>query len=315
MKLNFLFILFIGIVNSAFAQENISADEFGKLNIATVMPTELEGFTAGHLKKIETKMLSLLNQSGISSLGIDNGVVMYPVISIFNEQTINPGLQTMIVIDGELSLFIKQADDKLIFSTMTKRVKGSGRTRDQAINNLISLLPTRSDEYGDFIIKAKTKIIDYYNKRCDMLITKADQLSKANKHDQAISMLFSIPAETDCYKKARDKSLEVYRNYQNYSCTQMVSQAKAKLAANQYEEGFALLSRVDPSSNCAKEVERLYTRHGNEVDANVKRYWNFWEKINLNKIEAEKYRWKAMSELAVLFVTNNARSYDYIRVK
>ncbi len=307
--------LFITFVNGTFAQDDTSTDEFGKLNIATVMPSELEGFTAGHLKKIETKILSLLNQSGISSRGVDNGVILYPVISIFNEQTINPGLQTMTVIDGELSLFIKQADDKLVFSTITKRVKGSGRTRDQAINNLISLLPTKSDEYGDFIIKAKTKIIDYYNKRCDMLIAKADQLSKANKHDQAISMLFSIPAETDCYRKAWEKSLEIYRNYQNYTCAQLVSQAKAKLSANQYEEGFALLSKVDPSSNCAKEVEALYKQHGNEVDANVKRYWDFWEKIYLNKIEAEKYRWKAMSELAVLYVTNNARSYDYIRVK
>ncbi|PLK42438.1 hypothetical protein C0V77_20705 [Emticicia sp. TH156] len=307
--------LFITFVNGTFAQDDTSTDEFGKLNIATVMPSELEGFTAGHLKKIETKILSLLNQSGISSRGVDNGVILYPVISIFNEQTINPGLQTMTVIDGELSLFIKQADDKLVFSTITKRVKGSGRTRDQAINNLISLLPTKSDEYGDFIIKAKTKIIDYYNKRCDMLIAKADQLSKANKHDQAISMLFSIPAETDCYRKSREKSLEIYKNYQNYTCAKLVSQAKAKLSANQYEEGFAVLSKVDPSSNCAKEVEALYKQHGNEVDANVKRYWDFWEKIYLNKIEAEKYRWKAMSELAVLYVTNNARSYDYIRVK
>jgi hypothetical protein len=279
------------------------------------MPTELEGFTDNHLKKIETKILALLNQSGIASRGVDNGIVMYPVISIFNEQQINPGLQTMTVIDGELSLFIKQADDKLVFSTFTKRVKGSGRTREQAINNLISLLPTRSEEYGDFIIKAKTKIIDYYNKRCDMLITRAEQLSKANQHEQAISMLFSIPAETDCYKKAKDKSLEIYRSYQNYVCSKLVSEAKSKLAANQYEAGFAALSKVDPSSNCAKEVDALYKQHGDEVDANVKRYWDFWEKIYMSSIEAEKYRWKAMSDLAVLYVTSRTRTYDYIRVR
>lgn len=302
-------------VNSSFAQTDLSSDEFGKLNIATVMPSQLEGFSDGHLKKIETKILALLNQSGISSRGVDNGVVMYPVISIFNEQSINPGMQTMIVIDGELSLFIKQADDKMVFSSITKKIKGSGRTREQAINNLIMLIPNKGDEYGDFIKNAKTKIIDYYNKRCDMLMSKAEQLSKANQHEQAISMLFNIPSETNCFNKAREKSLEIYRNYQNYTCAKLVSEGKAKLSGNQYEAGFAILSKVDPSSNCSKEVDALYKQHGDEVDANVKRYWDFWEKIYTSAIEAEKYRWKAMSEMAVLYVTSNARSYDYIRVR
>ena len=312
---NMILMLFLLTTRSIlFAQGDGSLDEFGKLNIAIVIPTELEGFSQNHLKKIETKILSLLNQSGIASRGIDNGIILYPVISIFNEQQINPGIQTMTVIDAEISLFIKQADDKIIFSTITKRIKGSGRTRDQAVNNLISIIPTKSEEYDAFITKAKTKVIDYYNKRCNMLISRAEQLSKSNQHEQAISMLFSIPGETDCYKKAKEKSLEIYRNYQNYTCGKLVSEGKSKLAGNQYEAGFSILSKVDPSSNCSKEVNALYKKHGNEVDANVKRYWDFWEKIYTSSIEAEKYRWKAMSEMAVLYVTSNTRSYDYIKV-
>jgi len=85
-------LILLMLLKPAFAQNELSSDEFGKLNIATVMPTELEGFTDNHLKKIETKILALLNQSGIASRGVDNGIVMYPVISIFNEQQINPGL-------------------------------------------------------------------------------------------------------------------------------------------------------------------------------------------------------------------------------
>lgn len=315
MKIRILFLLLYLISKNAFAQTTDSDDEFGKLNIAIVMPGEIEGFNNGQLKKIETKMLALLSQSGIASRATSSGVVMYPVISIFNEQTINPGLEKITIIDGEITLFIKQIDDKLVFSTFTKRVKGSGRTRDLAINNLISLIPSRSDEYSDFVSKAKNKIIEYYNKRCDMLITKAEQLSKSNDHVQAISMLFNIPSETACFKKAQEKSLEIYRNYQNYTCATFVSQAKAKLEGNKYDEGFAILSKVDPSSSCAKEVEALYKQHGTEVDANLKRYWDLREKVLLSTIEANKFRWKAMSELAVMYIANNSRNYDYIRIK
>lgn len=108
---------------SATAQNDESSDEFGKLNIGIVMPEELDGFTSIHLQKLETKILSLLNQSGIASRGGSSGIVMYPVISIFNEQQINPGIQTMTVIEGEISLFIKQVDDKFVFASHTAKSK------------------------------------------------------------------------------------------------------------------------------------------------------------------------------------------------
>lgn len=309
--LNLVCLLLLIHSTVATAQTAEDEDEFGKLNIGIVVPEELDGFTVNHIKKIESKILALINQSGISSSGSQTGIVLYPTISIFNEQEINPGIQKMTVIDGEIYLYIKQADDKIIFSSMSKRLKGSGRTREQAINNLISSLPTKSSEYGDFITTAKTKIIAYYDKRCDMLISRAEQLSQSNQHEEAISMLFNIPSETKCYGKAKEKSLEIYRNYQNYICAKLVSMGKAKLMANQYEEGFKMLSRVDPSSNCAKEVNALYKEHGSEVDANVDRYWKFWDKMYTNAIEAQKYRWKAMSEMAVLYMTNNRRDIEY----
>lgn len=292
-------------------EKSIDDEEFGRLNIGLVVPDELEGFSAEHLTKIQSKLLALLNQSGVSSVNAENGIVMYPMISIFNEQQISPGLQSMTVIDGEIYLYIKQVDDKIVFASTSKKIKGSGRTREQAINNLISSIPTRSSEYNNFIIDSKRKIIDYYEKKCDMLISKADQLSKSNQHAEALSMLFNIPEETKCFEKVKDKSLEIYRNYQKYTCKKVITDAKARLMANQYEEGFRILSKVDPSSDCASEANQLYIKHGKEVDANVDRYWNFWEKIYTNTIEAQKYRWKAMSEMAVLYLTDHRIGYEY----
>ena len=296
---------------SATAQNDESSDEFGKLNIGIVMPEELDGFTSIHLQKLETKILSLLNQSGIASRGGSSGIVMYPVISIFNEQQINPGIQTMTVIEGEISLFIKQVDDKFVFASHTRKIKGSGRTREQAVNNLISLLPNRSDEYGDFIKSAKTKVIDYYNKRCEMIVSKATQLSQANQHADAISLLFNVPSETRCFEKARGKALEVYRNYQNQICGQLVLQGKAKLEANLYQEGFDILAKVDPSSSCFKEVNTLFTKHGAEVDENVRRSWKLLEKIYANAFELEKYRWRAIGQWAIAY---SSRPFVYERI-
>ncbi|PWJ57375.1 hypothetical protein CLV98_10782 [Dyadobacter jejuensis] len=293
----------------AFSQSDYG--DFGQLNIGVVMPKELDGFTATHIQKLESKIQTLVNRVSVSASGVQSGIVLLPKIYIFNEQRINPGLQTLNVIDAELYLVVKQVDDQIVFATFSKPIKGSGRTHEQALNNLIATLPTKNTEYETFISDARGKILKYYDDRCDMLISKAEQLSHSNQHGEALSLLFNIPEETACFGKVKEKSLEIYRNYQNYICAKLVSEGRAKLEANQYEAGFAALSKVDPTSKCAKEVNQLYTQHGKEVDANVERYWNFWDKMYTNAIEAQKYRWKAMSEMAVLYMTSNQRSFEY----
>lgn len=172
-------------------------------------------------------------------------------------------------------------------------------------------MPNRSDEYGDFIKSAKTKVIDYYNKRCEMIVSKATQLSQANQHADAISLLFNVPSETRCFEKARGKALEVYRNYQNQICGQLVLQGKAKLEANLYQEGFDILAKVDPSSSCFKDVNTLFTKHGAEVDENVRRSWKLLEKIYANAFELEKYRWRAIGQWAVAY---SSRPVVYERI-
>jgi hypothetical protein len=298
-------------------QPNVAQDsygDFGKINIGVIVPNELKGFSDANLDRLHTKLLSVVSKYSVSAGNPETGVVMFPIIDIYDDVVINAGLQNMNVVKAEFTVFLKQIDDKIVFGSITNKIQGSGRTKEQAINNLLSNIPTNSPEYKKFVESSKDKILSYYNSKCGTIISKAEQLSKANQHSQAIAMLFNIPEEVECFEKVKSKSLEIYGNYQNYICGQWLLKGKGLLSANNYEQGFDMLSRIDPTSKCAAEANTLFEKHGKEVDENVKRYWDFWENIYTKSIEADKYRWKAMSEMAVLYLTNNNRNVDYLTI-
>jgi hypothetical protein len=290
------------------------ADKIDMLNIGLVMPTvnEVPKLSAPQLSKLETKVLSLLTNNGLSSQDGGDGIVMYPKIDIFDDADVNTGMQNLKVVRLSLSLFIKQADDNVVFSSASRELSGSGRTREQAVNNALNNVNPDDVKWTNFIAQAKTKIGAYYQKMCPNLLAKADQLGQTGQIERAFSLLTNVPKEVSCFNDVKNKSIELYKKYIARECAQHMKLAKAKLALNDYKGALAFIARIDPESPCFNDALNTINTVSREMDEETRRQWDFLKEMYKNSVELEKSRINAIRDIGVAYAQGQPRTYNYL---
>jgi hypothetical protein len=224
-------------------------------------------------------------------------------------------MQNITVITADLSLFLKQVDNNIIFSTINKPLKGSGSNKELAIANAISKIATNDPAFKTFIETGKVKIVSYYETKCLDIIKKSDTFIKLQQYEQALCLLMSVPEEvSSCYNKIQDKAIETYKAYQTQRCSELIQKAKTTLAGNDYAGALNILSDIDPSAICFNEAQNIAKSAEKKVDAEEKKQWDFQMKQYRDEVSLEKQRIQAIKEIAVSYYKSQPSSvtYNYI---
>ena len=258
MKKTFLMLSFFSIVCVALAQ---SASEVGKIALSVIMPENVDGLDVSQLSKIETKIMRIVSLSGLAASGYNNNFVIYPKFAIYETNVVEGGMQNITVVTCELSLFIKQVDNNVIFSTISKQIKGSGNNKTTAITNAISEVPTNDQQFKTFIEIGKTKIIQYYESKCQDIITKSESLVKMDDYEQAFGLLMTVPEEVSCYNKVQEKSIEAYNSYKEKQCVKLLALAGTEFEKNNINEGIDIIGKIDPSAKCYENAQSLIKKN------------------------------------------------------
>ncbi|MDR1654153.1 MAG: hypothetical protein LBS01_11025, partial [Prevotellaceae bacterium] len=233
---------------------NMSAqivDDVGKIALSVIMPDNIDGLNVSQLSKLKSKVTQICTKAGLSASGYNQTFVIYPKFAIYETNVVEGGMQNITVTTCELSLYIKQVSNNMLFSSVAKSLKGSGKTKEIAITNAISQIPISDKVFAEFVAEGKQKIIAYYEANCENIIKQADVANKMQQYEHALGLLMSIPEEiSSCYDKILTKSVETFKAYQNQHCAELLQQAKAKSAAQDYDAALEILAEIDPSSNC-----------------------------------------------------------------
>lgn len=287
------------------AQPTRPASTLSKLALVVVMPEGEEVLDGGQKSRLESRLIQLVTRSGLSANGYGPSFALYPVVSVAESVVVEGGMQSITVTTLEVALFIKQVDNNLVFATINKRLKGSGSTLTQSINNAIGQLQPGAPEYEAFVTTGKKKILDYYQSQCGKIIQKADASARMNHFEQAVATLLSIPEETGaCYATAQQKAVQLYQAYSDQHCAEVLLNAKTKLALNKYEEGLTLLASVDPTAKCYMEAKALVTKTESEVDASRRRAFNA-------ALSLEKQRINAVRDIAKAYYESRPNTINY----
>ncbi len=307
-KLAIAFALFFSVSYFAKAQ----TDEVGKIGLSVVIPENVDGLNISQLSKLESKIIQITTKAGLSASGFNQNFVIYPKFAIYETNIVEGGMQNITIVTAELSLYIKQISNNMIFSSVSKPLKGSGKTKEMAITNAISQIPVSDKDFTSFIETGKQKIIAYYEANCNDIIKKADSNIKMQQYAQALGLLMSIPEEiSSCHDKVLEKSIETYKAYQNQYCSELLQQAKAKSAAQDYDAALNILAEIDPSSNCFKEQQTLMNSIENKVSAETKKQWDFHMKQYNDAVGLEEQRINAIKEIAVSYYKSQPTSINY----
>jgi hypothetical protein len=282
------------------------------ISLSIVMPESLDGLEDKHLSRLQSKLANLLTNNGFASEGLPTGIVLYPKIDLYTDDKVNTGIQQLVVVRGELSLFLKQMDDQAMFASATKSISGSGRSRAQALDMMMNNI--KPADWKDFLDAGKKKIVRYYAERCDNILTQAGQFAQTNQTARGLSLLLNVPSEVPCYEKVRQKSADLYKQYRDERCAEDLQQAKALLAANKYREGLAILGKLDPGSKCHAEGQNAVKGIAAEMDEQSQREWEMRQRIWSDQVELEKHRINAMRDVAVAYWQNRWPTYNYLVV-
>jgi len=265
------------------------------------MPEVSNELSQEQIGKLTSKITQIINNSNEVTVGYTNDIVVYPIISIDETIVVEGGLQNITVTTIEFSLFIKQVSTNLIYNSISKKIKGSGNNKSQAITNAFSQIKPSEEFYRQFIVTSKSKILKYYTDNCKTIIKAADNLSAKQEYEQSISLLQSIPiASTDCYDEAQKKSVEVYKKYQSVLCSKNITKAKAAIAINDYENALEALNVIDPTSTCYSEVQKLISQISSKVN-----------KKEEQELDLEKRRINAIKEIGKAYYSNTIRVVRY----
>lgn len=307
---NSIFLIFVCISFSikVFAQTD---NGVGKIALSVVMPDNVEGLSIGNLSKLENKITQVLTTKGLASTGFNNNFVIYPKFLIYESTVVESGLQDLTVSECELSLFIKQVDTNVIFSSVSKPLKGSGNNKQIAITNAISKINVNDQDFQKFVDSGKGKIITYYEMNCLDIISRADGFIKLQDFEQAIGLLMTVPEEVNCFLQIKEKSIEAYLAYQKQKCSESLQIAKTQLASNDFSSSLSTLSRIDPSTPCYNESQKLISEASGKFDEEQKRQWTLINKIYDDNIALEKLRIDAVKEIASSYYKSQPTTINY----
>lgn len=294
-----------------FSSNGQSANDVGKIALSVIMPENVDGLDASQLSKLETKITQIVSASGLAASGYNNNFVIYPKFAIYETNVVEGGMQNITVTTCELSLFIKQVDNNILFGSVSKQVKGSGNSKQTSITNAISKVPTNDPQFKSFIEGGKAKIVQYYESKCSDIMTKSESLVKMQDYEQALGLLMTVPEEVSCYNKVQEKSIVAYKEYQNYKCAKQIQEAKASLASNNYSGALNVLSAIDPSTTCYKEAESLMKSAEAKVDAEEKKKWDLKMKMYEDDVALQKQRINAVKEVAVAYYKSKPTTVQY----
>lgn len=269
--------------------------------LGVVMPEASNELSQEQIEKLTSKITQIINNSNEATVGYTNDIVIYPIVSIDETNVVEGGLQNITVTTIEFSLFIKQVSTNLVYNSISKKIKGSGNNKSQAITNAFSKIKPSEEFYRQFILTSKSKILKYYTDNCKTIIKSADNLSAKQEYEQSISLLQSIPsASSDCYDQAQKKSIEVYKKYQSVLCSKNITNAKAAIAINDYNAALEALYIIDPSSTCYLEVQKLISQISSKVN-----------KKEQQGLDLEKRRINAIKEISKAYYSNTIRIVRY----
>jgi hypothetical protein len=309
MKTFYSLMIAFGLAVTSFAQ---STTDVGKIALSVVMPENVDGLDISQLSKLETKICQIVTMSGLAASGYNNNFVIYPKFAIYESKIVEGGMQNIAVVTVELSLFIKQVDNNLLFATISKPLKGSGSSIELAITDAIAKVPTTNPEFKAFINTGKAKIIQYYETMCADIISKSDGYVKMQQFEQSLGLLMTVPEEvSSCYEQVQKRAIKAYKAYQTQRCAELIQRAKTSLAGNDYVGALNILSEIDPSAACFNEAQSLGRSAEGKVDAEERRQWDLQMKQYDDAVSLEGQRIEAVKEIAVSYYKSQRTTINY----
>lgn len=288
----FLFCAFICWSNSyAFAQE----DNYD-VNIGIASPEAVEGLSNDGITYLKHKIEQIATINGVATFS-DGTFVLNPTLDVTDVRQVEGGMKTIFVVKAELVLAVVQALSDMRVASVSTTLSGSGNSLAEALKRAITSIDAKSSVYSNFLSESKKRICAFYDANYPKLLNKAKVLAGQQQYEQALSLLACYPASLPSYTKVIPVMLEIYKQYQNLQCSQLIKQAKGCMALKDYPGAVEYLLQIDPESSCSSECAKLLETIRQQVDQEEREAIERKFKLINTFVDLEKYKVSSTANL------------------
>lgn len=301
----FLLLTFV----SAQSQNSLGkSDDIQRLSIAAIVPQDAGNIPSGASTILENKLRQIVTQNGLGASEYGSRFAIVPGINILTKD-ITPTAPPLLALTVEFVFFIVDAESQTIFSQTSVEFKGVGQSEEKALIQIIRNINPKMGQFKGFVEKGKEKIIEFYNSKCDLFLKTAESLASQRKYQEALYILSSVPDVCrECYGRSMDLSMEIYKQYEDYTCGQYLAAAKAAWANIDHDIAAQNLAYITPDSKCYAEAQTL----ADEIKKKLLEYgkvWDFKLKRYNDAIDLEKQRLQTIRDIGVAYAQAMARNY------
>jgi hypothetical protein len=306
-----LLAIMIGGMN-AFAQNTAGKlEDMGRIALNAYVPDQVESMPEAARSMLLNKLNQITTQSGMGGSPLNPRFIITPKIVVMTKD-LTATAPPMTALTLDVTLYIGDGLDGTKFASTSVSVKGVGINETKAYIEAIKGIKPTDPAIQAFVEKGKTKIIEYYNTRCDFIIKEAKVLESQLKYEEAILKLTSVPeVSADCYKKSMDAAMPLYQKQIDRQCKVKLTEANTAWNTNQNESGATaageILNTIDPNSACYGEAKALTATIGARIKEINNREWQY----ALKEQSMEGDRIKAVRDVGVAYGNGQPKTVNY----
>lgn len=319
-KIVFLFSFFIVGNNFLISAQNTvgKSNDAARIPIFAYVPREYGNLTPIAQDALKVRLDRIVSKAGLGGTSYYNRFIMSAKIVELDKE-VSSTTPAIYFYNLEITLFIGDAIEGNIFSSQSIETKGSGSSETKAYLDAIKKIKDQDPSYTVFIDKAKTKIIEYYNSKCDFYIKDAQSLVTRGEYEAAMATLFSIPDVCkDCYMKAMDAVGPIYKLQIDKQCKKDLMEANNVWSTNQNyygaEQASTSLSKIDPNSSCYGEAKALNDKIAKRIKEIDQREWAFQLKQQQDDVDIKKAEINSARDIGVAYGQNQPKTITTYKI-
>ena len=290
------------------------SNDFGRITLNLFLPNKMN-IPDEAKRLLETKLNQVCTNNGMGGNSYNPRFIITANVNVGTKDII-PGPPQLIAQNIDITMFIGDAIENKIFSSVTFSLKGVGTNENKSFIDAFKSLNPKSKQIPPFIEEAKTKIISYYNSKCSIILEEAQTLSNQGKFDEAIYNLSLVPnVAQNCYSESLKLTEVIYTKKINVEANNLLAEAKAIWEVNPNQEGaneaLSKILAINSNTQAYKEAQPLLKEISTKLDSDEKEQLKRIKEKEEKDREFELKKLDAYKEVAIEFAKKQPKTEIY----
>lgn len=248
---------------------------------------------AGICEILTQKLDDIISQNGIQSqIGQSRFVLTCNVTEESKNVLSTSPTQIAYVLDIHLYLGDGETGSKYISQSF--RTKGVGNTEEKAYRNAVKNMQAKSKQMTEFVRKGSARIIEYYEKNREQILSSVRACITGNNLEQAAYELCLIPQECSYYNDVQTLLGKVNGKIVDNNSSDLFLLAKSVWASEQNEstanQVADLITRIDANASCYTEAHNFMNSVTERMEQLNNREWAARQRQLAHEREMEMVR-------------------------